>query len=110
MALLFRQAALDRPSTPERLDRTLYVTTSKGWIALVALLAMAAAIVVWPASRISGSTFSQSRVRRGRNTRSMRMTFGQRISNAALSRSGSMAVFGSGGGAGRSLPLRAAER
>ena len=47
MALLFRKAALDRLSTPERLDRTLHVTTSKGWIALVALLAMAAALVVW---------------------------------------------------------------
>ena len=47
MALLFRRAALDRLSTPERLDRTLYVATSRGWIALVALLTMAAAIVVW---------------------------------------------------------------
>ena len=47
MALLFRKAALDRLSTPEQLDRTLYVTTPKRWIALVALLAMAAAIVVW---------------------------------------------------------------
>ena len=47
MALLFRKAALDRLSTPEQLDRTLYVTTPKGWIALIALLAMAGAIVVW---------------------------------------------------------------
>ena len=47
MALLFRKEALDRLSTPEQLDRTLYVTTPKGWIALAALLAMAAAIVVW---------------------------------------------------------------
>ena len=47
MALLFRKAALDRLSTPEQLDRTLYVTTPKGWIALAALLAMAGAIVVW---------------------------------------------------------------
>ena len=47
MALLFRRAALDRLSTPEQLDRTLYVTTPKGWIALAALLAMAAAIVAW---------------------------------------------------------------
>ena len=47
MALLFRQAALKRLSTPEQLDRALHVTTPKGWIALVALLAMAAAIGVW---------------------------------------------------------------
>ena len=47
MALLFRKAALDRLSMPERIDRMLHVTTSKGWIAFVALLAMAAAIVVW---------------------------------------------------------------
>ena len=30
MALLFRRAALDRLSTPERLDRTLHVATSRG--------------------------------------------------------------------------------
>ena len=47
MALLFRQAALKRLSTPEQLDRALHVTTPKGWVALVALLAMAAAIGVW---------------------------------------------------------------
>ena len=47
MALLFRREALDRLSTPEQLDRTLFVTTPKGWIALAALLAMAAAIVAW---------------------------------------------------------------
>lgn len=39
MALLFRKAALDCLSAPEQLDRTLYVTTPKRWIALVALLA-----------------------------------------------------------------------
>ena len=47
MALLFRQAALKRLSTPEQLDRALHVTTPKGWVALVDLLAMAAAIGVW---------------------------------------------------------------
>ena len=47
MALLFRQAALKRLSTPEQLDRALRVTTPKGWVALLALLAMAAAIGVW---------------------------------------------------------------
>lgn len=32
---------------PENLDRALQVTTAKGWIALVTLLAMIAAVVVW---------------------------------------------------------------
>ena len=49
MALLFRQAALERLSTPERIERALHVTTAQGWIALVALLVMAAAIGVRPA-------------------------------------------------------------
>ena len=44
---LFRQAALKRLSTPEQFDRTLSVTTSKAWLALVTLLAMAGAVVAW---------------------------------------------------------------
>ena len=44
---LFRQAALDRLSSPEQLDRALTVTTSKTWLALTAIAAMAAAAVAW---------------------------------------------------------------
>ena len=44
---MFRQAALKRLSTPEQFDRTLSVTTSKAWLALVTLLAMAGAVVAW---------------------------------------------------------------
>lgn len=44
---LFRKKALDRLSTPERLDRTLSVTSAKGWLALLTLLAMIAAALVW---------------------------------------------------------------
>ncbi len=47
MATLFRQSALERLATPEQLDRALSVTTAKMWLALVMLMAMAAAVVVW---------------------------------------------------------------
>ena len=47
MSQIFRQAALDRLSSPEHLDRALVVATSKVWLALAALAAMAAATVVW---------------------------------------------------------------
>ena len=43
----FRQEALKRLANPEELDRTLSVTTSKGWIAAAALMAMAVAVIVW---------------------------------------------------------------
>jgi len=33
---IFRQAALDRLSSPEQLDRLMQVTLPTGWIALVA--------------------------------------------------------------------------
>lgn len=44
---LFRKKALERLSTPERLDRTLSVTSPKGWLALLTLLVMIAAVLVW---------------------------------------------------------------
>lgn len=36
-----------RPSLPEQLDRALSVTSSKGWVALLAILAVAIAVGVW---------------------------------------------------------------
>lgn len=44
---LFRKAALDRLSNPEQLDRALTVTTAKGWLAVCAAVAIAAAVVAW---------------------------------------------------------------
>ena len=44
---LFRQSALDRLATPEQLDRALYTTTAKGWLALLMLALIAAAVGVW---------------------------------------------------------------
>ncbi len=43
----FRQEALKRLANPEELDRTLSVTTSRGWIAAAAMMAMAVAVIVW---------------------------------------------------------------
>lgn len=44
---LFRQASLERLSSPERLDTLLEVTTPRAWIALAALVAILAAAIIW---------------------------------------------------------------
>ena len=44
---LFRKEALDRLSSPEQLDRTLSVTSARGWIALAAILVVVTAVAVW---------------------------------------------------------------
>ena len=44
---MFRKAALERLSSPERLDSLMQVTTSKGWIALVAMIAVIVAALIW---------------------------------------------------------------
>ena len=44
---LFREASLDRLSTSERLDRTLAVSSPKGWLALVMLGGMTASVFGW---------------------------------------------------------------
>jgi len=44
---LFRQAALDRLSSPEHLDRLITVTRPRSWAALAAVLALLALVVAW---------------------------------------------------------------
>ena len=44
---IFRQAALDRLASPEQLDQLMPVTSLRGWLALLALLALAAAVLAW---------------------------------------------------------------
>lgn len=44
---IFRKEALDRLASPEHLDRTLTVTTPKGWLAVGAALSIVAAVVTW---------------------------------------------------------------
>ena len=44
---IFRKSALDRLSSPEQLDQLMQVTTSKGWLALLALCAIILAAIVW---------------------------------------------------------------
>lgn len=44
---LFRKAALDKLSSPERLDVLMQVTSPKGWLALATVGAILAAIIVW---------------------------------------------------------------
>lgn len=44
---VFRKAALERLSSPEQLDRLVTVTTPKAWLALIMLIVMALAAVVW---------------------------------------------------------------
>ena len=44
---IFRQAALERLSSPERLDELMHVTHPRAWFALLALTLVVAAAVVW---------------------------------------------------------------
>jgi hypothetical protein len=44
---LFRSVALERLSTPERLDELMDVTTSRGWLGMAALWATLGAAVAW---------------------------------------------------------------
>lgn len=44
---IFRQAALDRLSSPEQLDQLMRVTTPRGWIALAVLGAILLTALVW---------------------------------------------------------------
>lgn len=56
---IFRQAALDKLSSPEQLDQLMQVTNPKGWLALLAALLLVGTSVVWSvlgrvATRVSG--------------------------------------------------------
>lgn len=44
---LFRQASLDRLSSPEQLDALMQVTSPKGWVALLALCGLLLMALVW---------------------------------------------------------------
>src|SRR5215472_18845543 len=44
---LFRTAALERLSTPDRLDQTLRLASSKAWMALAAILVIIGATTFW---------------------------------------------------------------
>jgi HlyD family secretion protein len=46
-AKIFRQVALERLSSPERLDQARRVTTPKEWLALLGIFFFLAAVVVW---------------------------------------------------------------
>lgn len=44
---LFRKASLERLSSPEQLDQLMHVTTPKGWIALISLMALLLVALLW---------------------------------------------------------------
>lgn len=44
---MFRKAALDRMSSPERLDQMMKITSRRGWLALVGLIALVVVALVW---------------------------------------------------------------
>ena len=44
---IFRQAALDRLSSPEQLDRLMYVTNPQGWVALAGLCLVLFFALIW---------------------------------------------------------------
>lgn len=47
---IFRQAALERLSSPEQLDQLMQVTTPRGWLALLALLGLIITVAAWSVS------------------------------------------------------------
>ena len=47
MTGVFRESAVKRVSAPEKLDRSLTVTTSRSWLALATFMAMTALVVAW---------------------------------------------------------------
>src|SRR5262245_31870189 len=44
---IFRQVALERLSSPEQLDQLMYITTPRGWLALLALIGLIVTVVAW---------------------------------------------------------------
>lgn len=44
---IFRETALERLSSPEQLDRMIRVTSPRGWMLLIALWAVVAAVIAW---------------------------------------------------------------
>lgn len=44
---LFRKSSLERLSSPEQLDQLIRVTTTKGWLVFMGLMALVVAAVVW---------------------------------------------------------------
>src|SRR5437762_12026177 len=44
---IFRQAALDKLSSPEQLDQLMQVTTPKSWVALAACCVLILATLLW---------------------------------------------------------------
>jgi HlyD family secretion protein len=44
---IFRKVALERMSSPEQLDQLLHVTTTRSWLALLALIALLGAAAAW---------------------------------------------------------------
>ena len=44
---IFRQVALERLSSPERLDELMEVATPRGWLALLGLCAVIGAAIAW---------------------------------------------------------------
>lgn len=47
MATLFRQKSLEKLSSPEQLDQLVQITSSKGWIALIAIAGLIVCAVIW---------------------------------------------------------------
>jgi hypothetical protein len=57
---IFRQEALERLSSPERLDELMHVTSPRSWIALAALGGLIVAALIWSAFTTLSTTVSGS--------------------------------------------------
>jgi HlyD family secretion protein len=54
---LFRQTAIERLSSPERLDTLIQVTTARAWLALAAMIMVIAAALLWGIRGRTSETF-----------------------------------------------------
>lgn len=59
---IFRKVSLDRLSSPEQIDQLLQVTTTRGWVALVALCGCITAAVIWSVTSFTETTIKASGV------------------------------------------------
>jgi len=84
---IFRQAALERLSSPEQLDRLMQVTQPRGWLALTALILVLIAGIVWGLfATISTRVTAQGIITRGGNVANIVATVSGQIHLLKLKR------------------------
>lgn len=77
---LFRKVSLERLSSPEQLDQMMEVTTPKGWLALVTVLVVLGAAIIWGfLGNLPSSVQGQGILIRGGNVLDVEVGSGGRV-------------------------------